>query len=358
MFLLGIFLGVLLCIVDLMLFQYHRFWIIDSVWLNNFSTGREGTLAFLLKVWSRLLEGVGFYTIGFPELVHETFMDMNNYMREKPVHKKVMEKFLEDTNQGTPTQGYSFSFLGNVGDPLMATLNIHGLKVGLPIWLWTSLNVLNSLDASYINTVCHGHRMDVYPLSSAPMNFAPYFSPSFGESLGTSNQKSKMNNKRKCNKKKSPNYASHVGELYPTSIGHVVGKKPTIVNHARRKILVTMSHTSISSPSSVDHVGDLSKTFVTHVDDKKPITAIHVGGKSPVTSSHIGKMSPTSESHVGDQRLASTIHVGRIPLDSTSHDGGIDTVEKPIRIGHKPKFPCNICEGDHLTHQCPEIQVV
>jgi hypothetical protein len=41
-----------------------------------------------------------------------------------------------------------------------------------------------------------------------------------------------------------------------------------------------------------------------------------------------------------------------------SHVGGIDTVEKPRHIGHKPKFPCNICKGDHLTHLCPAIVMV
>jgi hypothetical protein len=69
-------------------------------------------------------------------------------------------------------------------------------------------------------------------------------------------------------------------------------------------------------------------------------------------------MSPTSASHVGDQHLASASHVGSNPPATASHVGGIDTVEKPRCIGCKPKFPCNICEGDHLTHLCPAIQVV
>jgi hypothetical protein len=38
MFLLGIFIGVLLCVVGLRLFQCHHFWIIDSGWLTNHST--------------------------------------------------------------------------------------------------------------------------------------------------------------------------------------------------------------------------------------------------------------------------------------------------------------------------------
>jgi hypothetical protein len=50
-----------------------------------------------------------------------------------------------------------------------------------------------------------------------------------------------------------------------------------------------------------------------------------------------------------------------LPTQSTtaSHVGGINSVEKPRRIGRKPKFPCKICKGNHLTHLChgiPEVQ--
>jgi hypothetical protein len=77
-------------------------------------------------------------------------MDMNNPTRDKPVHKNDMAKVLVDTNQGTPAQGDScdFPFYGNVGAPIMATLNIIGLNEGLLVWFWTTLNVPNSLDAS------------------------------------------------------------------------------------------------------------------------------------------------------------------------------------------------------------------
>jgi hypothetical protein len=52
-------------------------------------------------------------------LVCETFSDMNNPTRNDPMHKNVMAKFLEDTNQGTHTQGDSCAlpFFGNVGAP-------------------------------------------------------------------------------------------------------------------------------------------------------------------------------------------------------------------------------------------------
>ena len=61
-----------------------------------------------------------------------------------------MEKFTDDTNQGTLSQGDScdFPFFGNAGVPLMATLYIPGSNVGLPVWLSTIPNVPNALDAS------------------------------------------------------------------------------------------------------------------------------------------------------------------------------------------------------------------
>jgi hypothetical protein len=69
----------------------------------------------------------------------------------------------------------------------MATLNILGLNVGLLVWLRTTLNVLNDLDAYMIITLCHGHHMDVYPLPYGSMNFTPSPYPSSGESITTSN---------------------------------------------------------------------------------------------------------------------------------------------------------------------------
>ena len=66
------------------------------------------------------------------------------------MHNIFMEKVTEDTNQGTPSQGDScaFPFFRNVGVPLMATLYILGLNVGLPVWLCTIPNVPNALDTS------------------------------------------------------------------------------------------------------------------------------------------------------------------------------------------------------------------
>jgi hypothetical protein len=60
--------------------------------------------------------------------------------------------------------------------------------VGLPVWLGTIPNVPNSLDASQLSTLCHGHHVDV-PSSTKSSPPPSTFS---GESIATSNQKSKI----------------------------------------------------------------------------------------------------------------------------------------------------------------------
>jgi hypothetical protein len=79
--------------------------------------------------------------------------------------------------------------------------------VGLPVWLGTLPNVSNSIDASQLSTLCHLH--NVYAPLSAKSSPPPSAFP--GESIVTSNQKSKRNKKRENRKKKSPAYASDVG---------------------------------------------------------------------------------------------------------------------------------------------------
>jgi hypothetical protein len=75
-----------------------------------------------------------FDNTGSPESVYETFTDLNDPKKGELVHKIFMDKVLSDTNQGAPSQGDScaFPFFENVGVPLMATLYILGLNVGLP----------------------------------------------------------------------------------------------------------------------------------------------------------------------------------------------------------------------------------
>jgi hypothetical protein len=126
---------------------------------------------------------------GSSESVCETFTNLNDPARGETLHKIFMEKFLDDTNQGTPSQGdsFSFPFFGNFGVPLLATLYIPGLNVGLPVWLGTIPNVPNSLETSQLRTLFHGHHVDV----SSSAKSSPPPSPVSGESTITSNRKSK-----------------------------------------------------------------------------------------------------------------------------------------------------------------------
>jgi hypothetical protein len=97
----------------------------------------------------------------FLALVCETFPDLNDPTKGEPVHNIFMDKVPNDTNQGTPSQGDSCAFplFGNVGVPLMATLYIPGLNMGLPIWLGTIPNFLNALKTSWLIMLCHGHHV-------------------------------------------------------------------------------------------------------------------------------------------------------------------------------------------------------
>jgi hypothetical protein len=146
-------------------------------------------------------------------------MDLNDPARGEPVHNIFMDKVLDDTNQGTPLQGdsFAFPFFENVGVPLMATLYIPGLNVGLSVWLGTFPNVPNDIDASQTRTLCHGHNVDV----PSSMKSSPPPSPASSESTVTSSRKSKQNRKRLNRKKKSPTSASHVGDGSSTSTSHV-----------------------------------------------------------------------------------------------------------------------------------------
>jgi hypothetical protein len=101
------------------------------------------------------------------------------------VHNIFMEKFTNDTNQGTPSKGDScaFPFFGNLGVPSMAMLYILGLNVGLPNWLGTIRNVSNALDASQLRTLFQGNHVDV-PSSANSSSFS-------SETLDTSNQRSR-----------------------------------------------------------------------------------------------------------------------------------------------------------------------
>ena len=88
---------------------------------------------------------------------------------------------------GTPCH---IPLTGNVGVPLMATLNLLGFTLGLPVWLFSTPIVLNAPDVSQVSSLYQGHQNIVSP---SPVVSSPPPSTSCGESSDTSNQQSKRN---------------------------------------------------------------------------------------------------------------------------------------------------------------------
>ena len=82
---------------------------------------------------------------------------------------------------------------------------------------------------------------------------------------------------------------------------------------------------------------------------------VHVGGARPTSASHVGPSLSASVGHVGGSLLASVVHAEDNPSATASH---VDTIEKTTRSKHKLKFPCKLCEGDHLTYKFPSIAEV
>ena len=92
-----------------------------------------------------------------------------------------------------------FSCFGNVGPPMMATLSLPELTIGLLVWLFSIPNVPNAPTASLVSSTCQRHHINTNPLLSRPVKYFPASSSSSGESMVTSNQKS--NKKKKKSKK-------------------------------------------------------------------------------------------------------------------------------------------------------------
>ena len=82
---------------------------------------------------------------------------------------------------GTPC---TIPLTGNVGFPLMATLNLPRFTLGLPMWLFSTPTVLNAPDASQVSSLYQGHQNTASPSHVAT---SPPPSTSCGESTDTSN---------------------------------------------------------------------------------------------------------------------------------------------------------------------------
>jgi len=132
-----------------------------------------------------------------------------------------MEKIPESSIQGilAHVDPCTFPSFGNVGPPMMATLSIHGLTIGVSVWLFSIPNVPNAPNASLVRRTCQRHHINTDTLLSTLVKYFYPSSSSSGESMVTSNQESK-NKKKKSNKKK-PNQDNKI-----LAYGHHVGGKP------------------------------------------------------------------------------------------------------------------------------------
>ena len=83
---------------------------------------------------------------------------------------------------GTPC---TIPLIGNVGVPLMATLNLLGLTLGILVWLFSTPTVLNDPDASQVSSLYQGHQNTASPSHVVD---SPPPSTSCGESTDTSNR--------------------------------------------------------------------------------------------------------------------------------------------------------------------------
>ena len=95
---------------------------------------------------------------------------------------------------GTPC---NIPLTGNVGVPLMATLNLPGFTLGIPVWFFSTPTVLNAPDASQVSSLYQGHQNTASP---SPVVDYPPHSTSCGESIDTINRQYKRSKRRKNRK--------------------------------------------------------------------------------------------------------------------------------------------------------------
>ena len=69
--------------------------------------------------------------------------------------------------------------------------------------------------------------------------------------------------------------------------------------------------------------------------------------QQPTSLSQVGPSHSTSGGHAGGKISTSLGHVESKQSATSSH---VDTIEKMGHLKCTLKFPCKLCEGDHLTH--------
>jgi hypothetical protein len=124
------------------------------------------------------------------------------------------------SNEGTPFLGIPFvyPFLGHVGPPYIATLNLPRLTIWLLVWFFSTPMKVNAPSALYETTPPQDHKPHVDPLPSLPIGSSSCSSSSPSESSAASNQV----DKKKKNKlgRKLPTIVVHVGSDQPSTIHH------------------------------------------------------------------------------------------------------------------------------------------
>jgi hypothetical protein len=91
---------------------------------------------------------------------------------------------------------------------------------------------------------------------------------------------------------------------------------------------------------------------------------------SPIRSPSISPSSPSERSQASSQvdkkkkenqkgtKPPTTSNVGSKQPATINSIGSVDEVKKIKTMNLKPKFPCNLCKGDHYLRDCPSIPKV
>jgi len=103
-----------------------------------------------------------------------------------------------ESNQGTPLGGSPspFSSWGDIGAPYMATLSLPRITIGLPVWLFSTSIVQNTIIPQQPDDT------EVIPSPSTSLVSPSPSSSSLGETSNTKNQVAKKKKKGKEKKKK------------------------------------------------------------------------------------------------------------------------------------------------------------
>ena len=216
---------------------------------------------------------------------------------------------MESTNQGVPLGGKPspFSSWGDVGAPHMATLSLLGLTIGLPVWLFSTSVVQNTMIPEQSSQQLNNTR--VTPQPSTPSNSSSPPSSLLDEAGKAKNQvtEKKKEKKKKEKKKKEKK------------------KKEPKVKRGDQALSSENLHNAPSRPklSCVICKGD------------------HYHLDCPCIPRILREWSPRLHNLV-----SSTFD------DHVEHTSSTSESEAPGQKG-KYKFPCKLCEGDHAVHHCP-----